>query len=377
VKTLILGGAGFIGLHLTHHLLKLGHDITVLDCFLPQVHGPNNYLPAEIAPHVRLIRGDVADVAAVAEAITDAEAVVHLAAETGTGQSMYEVSRYERTNIGGSAILYELLTKSVGNRVGRIVVASSRAIYGEGAYICQKDGIVYPRSRPTEEKRRGDFEPVCPICRGKCQSIPTPETAPLQPASFYGITKQVQEQTALLFGRALQIPTFALRYQNVYGPGQSLNNPYTGILAVFTNLARVGRPIKVFEDGAESRDFVHVNDVIQATTACLTAELTGCHSLNVGSGQRESVLEVATLVNAYFGYRSDVQISGSFREGDVRHGVADLNAIKGMFGYEPRWRFEEGLKTFLDWACNFTPATAGYERSISELKESGLLHDRN
>ncbi len=313
MKILITGGAGFIGQHLTRHLLALHHEITILDNFLDQVHAGNRVLPGDLDKHVRLIVGDLADPASLRLALEGQDCIVHLAAETGTGQSMYEVSRYERTNIAGTALLYEFLSKEKRSQVGRIVIASSRAIYGEGAYRCERDGVVYPTSRSVEEKRAGRFDPLCPRCGGVCETVPTPETAPYQPSSFYGLTKQMQEQMALMFGHVLGIPTIALRYQNVYGPGQSLQNPYTGILAIFSNLARVGSPIHVFEDGLESRDFVYIDDVVRATASSMTEKnVGGVHAVNVGSGARTTVLEVAQRINAFYGGRSEVKITGGF-----------------------------------------------------------------
>lgn len=374
MKILITGGAGFIGTHLTRHLLALGHEVSILDNFLPQVHAGNRSLAADVAGHAALFSGDVADAAVFAAALDGAQCVVHLAAETGTGQSMYEVARYERTNLSGTALLYDLLAKMPGHKVERVVVASSRAIYGEGAYRCQTDGIVYPISRSGPDKASGYYDPLCPVCGGPCDTVPTPESAPFQPSSFYGLTKQVQEQTVLLFGQVLGIPSFALRYQNVYGPGQSLQNPYTGILAIFSNLARTGRPINVFEDGAESRDFVYIDDVVRATVACVVKNVSGCQAVNVGSGERTSVLEVARGVNAFYGGQSTVQTTGAFREGDIRHGMADLTHATHLLAYQPQVRFQEGLKSFLAWANESEPSTEGYERSLAEMKDRGLLH---
>jgi len=376
MKILITGGAGFIGTHLSRHLLALGHDLTILDNFLPQVHAGETYLAADIAPHVRLIQGDVADVDALRTALAGAQCIVHLAAETGTGQSMYEVARYERTNVAGTALLYDTLAKTPTHAVERIVVASSRSIYGEGAYLCHNDGVVYPLSRSNQAKRSGHFDPLCPLCGGACVTAPTPESAPFQPSSFYGLTKQVQEQTVLLFGQVLHIPSFALRYQNVYGPGQSLQNPYTGILAIFSNLARTGRPIHVFEDGMESRDFVYIDDVIQATTTCAVGDVVGCHSVNVGSGERTSVLDVAQGVNAFYGNQSTVQTTGAFRDGDIRHGMADLTRAQSLLGYNPQWKFRDGLRLFLQWANESEPSVGGYEQSLAEMRQRGLLHGR-
>jgi dTDP-L-rhamnose 4-epimerase len=374
MKILITGGAGFIGTHLSRHLLAHGYELTILDNFLPQVHAGNIALSADIAPHVRLVVGDVSDEAALKRALERAECVVHLAAETGTGQSMYEVARYERTNLSGTALLYDLIVKTPSHRIDRIIVASSRSIYGEGAYRCPNHGLVYPVSRSVMDKQAGQYDPLCPECSGACETAPTPETAPFQPSSYYGLTKQVQEQTVLMFGKVFGISSFALRYQNVYGPGQSLQNPYTGILAIFSNLARTSRPIHVFEDGAESRDFVFVDDVVRATAACIDGN--ACHAVNVGSGERTSVLEVAEAVNMFYGGRSSVETTGAFREGDIRHGMADLTRAKALLGYAPRWKFKDGLKRFLEWASETTPTSSGYEQSLVEMKQRGLLYGR-
>lgn len=373
---LITGGAGFIGTHLTRRLLTQGHSIIILDSFLPQVHGARQELAADLQGHVRLVRGDVADASVLESELRDAQCVVHLAAETGTGQSMYEVARYGRTNLTGTTLLCDLLVHGVGKKLERLVVASSRAIYGEGAYRCPEHGVVYPRSRPAGDKERGLFDPVCSICGNECFSVSTPESAPFQPSSFYGLTKQVQEQMMLMFGHVLEVPSVALRYQNVFGPGQSLQNPYTGILAIFSNLARQGRTIRVFEDGMESRDFVYIDDVVAATSACISLPLEGCHALNVGSGRRTSVLEVAKAINEFHGGASEIQITGDFREGDIRHGLADLTKAEAGLHYRPQWSFDKGLRCFLEWAMESAPEESGYEQSLAEMKERGLLRGK-
>jgi dTDP-L-rhamnose 4-epimerase len=375
MKVLITGGAGFIGTHLSRHLLELGADVTVLDNFCPQIHAGKTELSPDLNPHVRLIVGDVADPSAMALALDGAESIVHLAAETGTGQSMYEVSRYERTNLAGTALIYDLLTKVQARKVERIVVASSRAIYGEGAYRCEKDGIVYPEPRTSSEKKSGLFDLICPVCGGACETTPTPEAAPLRPSSFYGLTKQVQEQTVLLFGGVLGIPSFALRFQNVYGPGQSLHNPYTGILAIFSNLARTGELIQIFEDGLESRDFVYIEDVVRATAACLSPNMFGHEAINVGADERVSVLTVANEINGFFGNKSEIKITGAFREGDIRHGMADLSKARTLLNYEPKWSFPAGLRSFLTWAMENELPENRYQQSLAEMKQRGLLSD--
>jgi dTDP-L-rhamnose 4-epimerase len=377
-SALITGGAGFIGTRLARELLRQGCSVTILDNFSPQIHerihGENPELPADLRNEVRLIRGDVRDAAAWESALPGHTAVVHLAAETGTGQSMYEVTQYEQVNLAGTAHLYDLLARRGGLAVERIVVASSRAIYGEGAYRCAEHGTVFPKSQSAEKKRAKQFDPICPICGDTSVSIPTTESAPFQPSSFYGLTKQVQEQMTLMFGEVLNIPSIALRYQNVYGPGQSLKNPYTGILAIFSNLARVGADINVFEDGAESRDFVYIDDVIRATAACVTGTIDGQHAVNIGSDERTTVLDVANMVNAFYGGKSKVQVSGVFRDGDIRHGLADLTRAHNLLAYAPQMRFADGLKNFLAWASESKPSLGAYERSLTEMRERGLLH---
>lgn len=376
MKILITGGAGFIGTHLAQCLLSRGHSITILDSFLPQVHGIERQLASKLRSHVRLVTGDVADERALRDALDGVECVVHLAAETGTGQSMYEIARYGRTNLMGTSLLFQLIVNRAANWLKRIVLASSRAIYGEGAYRCLEHGIVYPQPRPARDKEIGLFDPICTVCGGECFSIPTCESAPFQPSSFYGLTKQVQEQTMLMFGQVLEIPSIALRYQNVFGPGQSLQNPYTGILAIFSNLARQGRTIRVFEDGMESRDFVYIDDVVAATTACISLPLEGCHVLNVGSGQRTSVLDVANAINKFHGEASEIRITGDFREGDIRHGLADLTKVETTLHYCPQWSFGNGLRHFLEWAAESTPEESRYEQSLAEMKERGLLYGK-
>lgn len=376
IKILITGGAGFIGTHLSRRLLKEGCEITILDNFSPQIHGGSQQLSADLAPVVRLVRASVLDKDALADALEGQDAVVHLAAETGTGQSMYEITRYEEVNLKGTAVLLDLLVNQRARyeSVRKLVVASSRAIYGEGRYRCETHGIVNPAERSVSAMSSGQFEPECPVCAAVCVSVPTDEDSPPRPTSFYGLTKRIQEDMVLMFARTLGISGMALRYQNVYGPGQSLKNPYTGILAVFSNLARAGARINVFEDGRESRDFVYIDDVVEATWRCIRPEASGVAAFNVGSGIATTVMEVAQAVVRHFGSSSPIEVSGAFRVGDIRHNVADLSRAFDVIGYQPSWRFADGLARFLDWAVEQEMSESGYARSIEELRARGLMH---
>jgi len=374
MKVLITGGAGFIGSNVARRLLKENYEITILDNFSEQIHGDNKSLVSDLQGKVRLIVGDVCDKTVFLGALAGQEVVVHLAAETGTGQSMYEVERYEEVNVKGTAILMDFLVNDKTSQVKKIVVASSRAIYGEGKYNCAQHGIIYPENRRTADMKEGRFEPLCPICGRDCQMVPTDEMSRINPSSFYGLTKQMQEQMALLFGRTLGIDAFALRFQNVYGPGQSLKNPYTGILAIFSNLARANEPIYVFEDGQESRDFVYIDDVADAVWRCVSPETHGVEVLNVGSGQPTTVLEVVQETIKFFNSSSEASVTGAFRDGDIRHNIADLTKATDVIGFVPQWTFVQGIQLFLSWANSQSVVAGQYEESLKEMRDRGLMH---
>lgn len=376
MNILITGGAGFIGSRLALKMAAQGAHVTIVDNLSEQIHGPAARFPQALAAATRCVQGDVCDRALMATLVPDQEVIVHLAAETGTGQSMYAVEHYAQVNIQGTSVLLDILVNQRPAALKKLVVASSRAVYGEGQYRCAAHGTVYPAARTAEVMATGQFEPVCPHCGATPELAATQEATPFGPSSFYGLTKQVQEQMVLMFASALGIDGFALRYQNVYGPGQSLTNPYTGILAVFSNLVRQGKPLNIFEDGLESRDFVFVDDVVDATAACMAPTVHGVTALNVGSGVRTSVLEVAEAIIRHFKADVPMQVSGAFRVGDIRHNVADITRIRELTGFAPRWSFADGLTRFLDWASVHEVAESGYERSLKELAERGLMGNR-
>jgi dTDP-L-rhamnose 4-epimerase len=374
MNVLVTGGAGFIGTHLVRRLLREGCSVTVLDNFSPQVHGDTRSLPSDVASDVNLLTGDVRDESSVARALKGQEIIVHLAAETGTGQSMYEVLRYEDVNVRGTAVVMNCLVNNRASRVRKVVLASSRAVYGEGKHECYLHGSVYPEGRKVEDLLAGQFEPLCPECGATCQVQPTTEDSPLKPCSFYAMTKSIQEQMTLFFSKASGLSWTALRYQNVYGPGQSLKNPYTGILAIFSNQARVNEPINVFEDGLESRDFVYIDDAIEATWQCIARADTHAEALNVGSGERVTVKEAVRQIMDFFSSQSQVSISGAFRQGDIRHCVADLQKARNLIGFKPQWRFRDGVRRFLTWATSEEPSPSRYGFSLEEMRQRGLLH---
>jgi len=374
MNVLVTGGAGFIGIHLVRRLLREGCSVAVLDNFSPQVHAGADELPEDVASHVELYKGDVTDRDLLSRALVNCEVVVHLAAETGTGQSMYEVCRYQDVNIGGTAAIVDCLVNSAKCRVGKVVVASSRAIYGEGRYRCGEHGTVYPGMRFLHDLRAGRYEPLCPACQASCSPEATTEDSRIRPLSFYGLTKHVQEEMILMFAAARGFSAYALRYQNVYGPGQSLRNPYTGILAIFSSLARSNSPIQIFEDGQESRDFVFVDDVVEATWRFIIKDGDAVDSFNIGTGQPTTVSHVAKEIVRFFGSNASISITGAFRQGDVRHNFADLSKVRQAIGFAPLFTLREGLPKFLDWAAEQDRTPAQYDSSLHELRERGLLH---
>ena len=298
--------------------------------------------------------------------------MIHLAAETGTGQSMYEIKRYIDVNIGGTALLLDILTNTK-NHVKRVVVAESRAIYGEGKYHCEKCGDVYPIERKDEDMAKGDFECHCPKCGGKVSLVATTEDSAIHPSSVYGIGKQVQGQLVHLICKNIGIESVSFRYQNVYGPGQSLTNPYTGILSIFSNRIKSNKGINIFEDGKETRDFVYIDDVVDATIAGMEVPEANGHVFNVGTGIATDVLTVAQTLCKHYGIDVPLTVSGNYRLGDIRHNYADITLAKQILGFQHKWSFDAGIKQFTDWVNRQDLQTDNYEASLEEMKQKGLF----
>lgn len=373
MKILITGGAGFIGSAMANKLSARGDIVTIMDNLSPQIHGEhpeNSPLLARLPENTRLIRGDVRSRSDWLVALEGQDAVVHLAAETGTGQSMYEIDRYVDVNIRGTSLLLDILAKD-SIKLQRVLVASSRSIYGEGKYL-STNGYTYPNARAVTDLEQGIFECRCPETGEIVSPVLTDEQSKLHPSSIYGITKLMQEQLVLTACESLGIGCAALRYQNVYGPGQSLKNPYTGILSIFSTLLLQGRDVNIFEDGKESRDFVYIDDVVAATLLALDTTATGA-AYNVGAGVATSVITVAETLKRLYNAPGEIHISGNFRIGDIRHNMADLSKIKREMGFAPKISFEEGVTEFSRWVATQEIRDAGYDRSISEMRQKGLL----
>ncbi|WP_312716649.1 NAD-dependent epimerase/dehydratase family protein [Sphingobacterium multivorum] len=371
---LITGGAGFIGSNLALRLIDRGYNITVLDNLSPQIHGDNptenSSLYLSIKDKVKFIYGCVTNKDDWERAIIGQDSIVHYAAETGTGQSMYEVKKYIDVNIVGTAIMLDLLV-NMDHNIKKVVVASSRSIYGEGKYISPEFGAVYPTQRTADYMDEGDFEVKYPGS-STLMLVGTDEKSKIHPSSVYGITKQNQEQMVLTVCPTIGIAAVAFRYQNVYGPGQSLRNPYTGIISIFSTQIKNGNGINIFEDGKETRDFVFIDDVVDATILGLEKEAANNQVFNVGTGVPVDVLTVAHELKQNYGVDVPITVSGNYRLGDIRHNFADLSKINRVLGFEPKVFFKQGIKRFTNWVNSQQIEEDQYQRSIDEMKAKGL-----
>ena len=370
---LITGGAGFIGSRLCEKLFDQGNNITVLDNLSKQIHGNGeSFLFNKIKDKCTFIKGDVRDKNDWSHAIKNQEIIIHLAAETGTGQSMYEVEKYTNVNVIGTSHMLEILANSNHN-VKKIIVASSRSIYGEGKYNCKTHGVQYPSKRKEEDMKKGEFNPKCSMCNSSLNVLPTDEQSKIHPSSIYGINKQQQEQMVMLMGESLSIPSVAFRYQNVYGPGQSLSNPYTGILSIFSTRILNGNDLDIYEDGEETRDFIYIEDAVDATILGIEKEEANGQIFNVGSGVSTRVIDVANTLKRLYNSEINITISGKFRLGDIRHNFADLSKLKDILGFTPKYNFERGITEFVNWVKTQEVMEDKYEKSIQQLKNKGLI----
>ncbi|WP_312901627.1 NAD-dependent epimerase/dehydratase family protein [Chryseobacterium taichungense] len=375
MKILITGGAGFIGSKLSLELKRKGYEVTVMDNLSCQIHGDN---PEEDSPlyksilgKVNFIKGDVVNFQDWEKAIDGQEVIVHLAAETGTGQSMYQIEKYTEVNVSGTAMMLDLLVNKP-HSVKKVVIASSRAVYGEGKYLHPELGLIYPKPRNVEEMRNGIFEIIYPDGQ-MLRALPTDEESKIHPTSIYGITKYAQEQMVMTACSSMCVAPVAVRFQNVYGEGQSLLNPYTGILSIFSSQILNGNDINVFEDGNESRDFIHVDDAVEATVKCIESDAANGEIFNVGTGVSTSVTTVAENLKKFYNIDFEINVSGQFRLGDIRHNFADISKIKSKLNFRPRISFEEGMSKFTNWVLQQNIQDVKFKESLDEMKVKGLL----
>ena len=367
MTTLVTGGAGFIGTHLTRRLLEQGERVIVLDSLESQVHdGGFPTLPSGAV----FVHGDVGDAAVVDSALADVDRIVHLAAAVGVGQSMYEMASYVRRNTLATAVLLERLVARTP-RPSKLVVASSMSIYGEGEYVCDEHGHIAPSLRREEQLRAREWEVRCPDCGAELRAAPTSERKPLLPASIYAITKRDHEELCLVAGAAYDIPTVALRFFNVYGPGQALSNPYTGVAAIFSARLLHGRSPLVFEDGRQSRDFIHVSDIVEGILRALESDAAVGHAINLGTGRATPVTGVANLLAEGLESSVEPEITGRYRVGDIRHCYADVRTAERLLGFRSNVALEDGFADLVGWLAD-QEAVDRVEGATTELLQRGL-----
>jgi dTDP-L-rhamnose 4-epimerase len=368
-RVLVTGGAGFIGSFLVDRLVLEGHEVTVFDNLDAQVHtaGKAEYLN----PQATLVQGDVRDYEAFRCALSGQQIVYHLAGVVGVGQSQYEIRRYVEVNTLGTANLLDIIVNH-DVYVEKLIVAASMSSYGEGCYAAPEHGVVRPPLRPIEQMASGEWEPKCPVCGDFVQPIPTPESAAQNCNSIYAQTKKDQEDMVMNIGRTYSIPAVATRFFNVYGPRQSLSNPYTGVAAIFLSRLKNNRPPVIYEDGLQTRDFISVHDIVDGLLLCMERPEANYEVFNLGSGRAMTVLEVARLLARLSGKDIEPEITRKFRKGDVRHCFADISKAKRLLGWEPKVDFEDGMKELIGWSHNQT-ATDHLMKAIGELRVRGIV----
>jgi dTDP-L-rhamnose 4-epimerase len=348
MRALVTGGAGFVGSHTVDALLDRGYEVRVFDNLDPQVHGSERRVPGYLNAGAEFVFGDVRDPEALRVALQDIDVILHLAAAVGVGQSMYEVTKYVDVNTRGTAVLLDLLIHAK-HKVRKLVVASSMSIYGEGRYQCSQCGIVYPKLRGEKQLEIRDWEMKCPNCFATVEPNATHEEKLIYPTSIYAISKRDQEEMSLTIGRAYKIPTVALRYFNIYGSRQALSNPYTGVAAIFSSRLLNGNSPIVFEDGQQSRDFIHVSDIVQANLLALESQDADGEVFNVGTGRRMSILELANILRQHLEPERTPRILGQYRKGDIRHCYADIRKISEKLGFKPKITLEDGAEELVNW----------------------------
>ncbi|MCL5678477.1 MAG: SDR family NAD(P)-dependent oxidoreductase [Candidatus Thermoplasmatota archaeon] len=363
-KILVTGGAGFIGSHTVDKLVNRGHDVVVLDNLERQVHRGRK--PSYMNPKAVYLKGDVRSRQSWMRALKGVNSVIHLAGAVGVGQSFWQARKYMDVNAGGTATFYEILTRDrkIREQIEKIVVASSKSCYGEGSYECAEHAVFNPEQRPVKQLRARAWEVVCPVCGREAVPVGIREDKPMQNLSPYSLSKYATERLALDFGYALGIPTVALRYFNVYGPRQSLSNPYTGVIAIFLSRLKSGNRPFLFEDGRQLRDYIYVEDVAGINAEALKK---GLGVYNVGTGKPRSLLEVVNMLRNNLGSELEAHVSEEFRPGDNRHDFADNSLLRKTFGDIKFTEMDRGIDKLIRWSSEIE-ATDMFEMEEKERK---------
>lgn len=370
MNILITGGAGFVGSFLTDQLVAQGHRVRVYDNLEPQVH--RGKLPAYLNPDAEFVRGDVGDRNSLHRALKSVEVVFHFAASVGVGQSMYEIAKYTATNDLGAATMLDLVVNEHRDHVRKMIIAGSMSEYGEGAYRCSSCGVVKAAERLPSALDAGDWEPKCGKCGSALAPSPTPEDWSLACTSVYAINKRTQEDLFLTVGRAFEIPVVSLRFFNIYGPRQSLSNPYTGVMAIFMSRLKAGHSPIVYEDGLQTRDFISVHDIVDANISAMISARADHRIFNVGTGRPIPIAEVARTLAGVMTSKLSPSLTGKYRKGDIRHCYADITRIATDLGWKPRVSLQHGLAELVEWGHTAESQDLS-DAAISELKAKGVI----
>jgi dTDP-L-rhamnose 4-epimerase len=366
-RALVTGGAGLIGSHVTDLLVREGCKVRVLDNLEPQTHRRGK--PAWINAKAEFVQGDLRDREAIFAALDKIDIVFHQAAYGGY---MPEISKYVHVNSLGTAQMLEVIREE-NLPIKKIVVASSQAVYSEGAGICPKHQLVFPDVRPVEQLREGDWEVHCPVCGAITKSAPTPENAPVGGETVYGLTKVDQEKLVLLWGKQVGIPTVALRYSCTYGPRQSIFNPYTGVIAIFCTRLLNDLPPVLYEDGEQTRDFSFVEDIARANLLAAENDKLDGFAVNVGSGKGVPIRQVAQILSAALKIDIEPEARGEFRPGEMRHLTSDTTKIRSA-GYKSQVELEEGIQRYIDWIRSQSDIRDYFSDAEQILKSKGIVH---
>jgi dTDP-L-rhamnose 4-epimerase len=370
---LVTGGAGFVGSHIVDELIQHGYEVTILDNLDEQIH---DNTPSYLNDDAEYVWGDIRDRELMTNLLESADAVSHQASKVGVGQSMYEIEEYVDVNTLGTARMLDIIVSNDIN-LDRFVIASSMSAYGEGEYYCGScEEYRTPPLRDVEQLEGDEWEVYCEACGGRLDPVPTTESNSLDSDSVYAITKKSQEEMCLSIGRAHDLPVVALRYFNIYGSRQALDNPYTGVCAIFSSRIKNDRQPLIFEDGKQTRDFIHVSDVARANRLALEKSAAVGEPINIGTGDSISIIELAEELIRRYGKEDDLSpdVTNKFRSGDIRHCYADTSRAEELLGFEANVSLKNGLEELVSWGLD-SDATDNTEKAYFEMEEKGLIRD--